>query len=68
VLSNQTMRRALLILVVLLPLASTTGGCKQGEGEVCQIDSDCESGLECNVSTHQCVREGGDGDGDGDGE
>ncbi len=61
------MRRALLILAVLLSLAPAAG-CKQGEGEVCQIDSDCEGGLECNVSTHRCVRPGGDGDGDGDGD
>ncbi len=24
-------------------------GCKQGEGETCQIDSDCEEGLTCDT-------------------
>jgi hypothetical protein len=34
--------------------------CKQGEGEVCQIDDDCESGLECNAGTMRCQRPGAD--------
>lgn len=29
-------------------------GCKQGEGEPCQYDSDCASGLTCVVSSHVC--------------
>ena len=23
------------------------GACKQGRGEICQVDSDCEAGLKC---------------------
>lgn len=33
----------LIVAVALLGFA----GCKQGEGERCQIDSDCEDGLTC---------------------
>lgn len=29
-------------------------GCKQGEGERCQIDNDCEQGLTCNAATQEC--------------
>jgi hypothetical protein len=34
-------------------------GCKQGEGEVCQINDDCEDGLDCNAGTGRCQRPGG---------
>ena len=34
--------------------------CKQGEGEVCQIDDDCETGLECNAGTMRCQSPGAD--------
>ena len=33
-------------------------GCKQGEGEVCQINEDCEEGLECNAGTRRCQKPG----------
>lgn len=39
-------------LVLILALAA----CKQGEGEPCQIDRDCESGLVCSTVTNTCVR------------
>jgi len=56
---------ALLLAGTVLPAAGALTGCKQGEGEVCQIDSDCESGLTCNATTMQCQRQNtGDGDGD----
>lgn len=29
-------------------------GCKQGEGERCQLDSDCADGLVCNQATTTC--------------
>lgn len=41
-------------------LAVTFASCKQGEGEVCQIDDDCESGLECNAGTMRCQNPGAD--------
>jgi predicted small secreted protein len=40
------MRRLLLGLVVVLGLASLTA-CRQGQGERCQVTSDCEDGLLC---------------------
>lgn len=52
-------------------------GCAQGEGEPCQVDNDCEDGLQCDprntVRAGRCVRPedvggGGEGDDDGDGE
>jgi hypothetical protein len=39
-------------------LAVSLWGCKQGEGEVCQIDDDCQSGLNCNAGTMRCQRPG----------
>ncbi len=33
-------------------------GCKQGEGEVCQINDDCQEGLECNAGTRRCQKPG----------
>ena len=30
--------------------------CKQGEGEVCQVNTDCEVGLTCNSTTGLCQR------------
>ena len=41
-------------------LALVLASCKQGEGEVCQIDDDCESGLECNAGTMRCQHPGAD--------
>jgi len=48
------MKRLFLGLLVVLALA----GCKQGEGEVCQTDDDCESGLNCNAATGRCQERG----------
>jgi hypothetical protein len=39
-------------------LALSLSSCKQGEGEVCQIDDDCETGLECNAGTMRCQSPG----------
>jgi hypothetical protein len=41
-------------------LAVSFASCKQGEGEVCQIDDDCETGLECNAGTMRCQSPGAD--------
>ena len=35
-------------------------GCKQGVGEICQIDDDCESGLTCSAVTGLCQESAGD--------
>lgn len=34
-------------------------GCKQGLGDRCQVQADCESGLQCNAATGTC--QGGQG-------
>jgi hypothetical protein len=31
--------------------------CKQGEGERCQVNDDCDSGLVCNQATGTCARQ-----------
>ncbi|HEY8146309.1 MAG TPA: hypothetical protein VIG06_26690 [Kofleriaceae bacterium] len=41
-------------------LVVSLASCKQGEGEVCQIDDDCETGLECNAGTMRCQSPGAD--------
>jgi len=39
--------------------------CKQGEGDRCQIDADCASGLLCNKAKNTCqATSGGDLDAD----
>ena len=42
-----------LSLLVLGGLAS----CEQGEGERCQVQSDCAAGLTCNVGEHVCRKD-----------
>jgi len=44
----------LFLAVIALP------ACKQGVGEVCQVDRDCEDGLECNEGTNKCQDPAGD--------
>ncbi len=44
------MKRWMLIAVVI-----GIAGCKEGVGQRCQIDSDCESGLVCSAGTSKCV-------------
>jgi hypothetical protein len=51
---------ALLVSFALFTSIAVIAGCKQGEGERCQIDEDCESGLVCNQATQQCARSGTD--------
>ena len=52
------MKRLLLIFAVLG--CATYVGCKQGDGDRCQVDSDCESGL-CNKSKGTCASVGASG-------
>jgi hypothetical protein len=41
----------------------TLAACKQGQGERCQVDDDCESGLVCNKAKNTCQSTtGGDQD------
>ena len=39
------------VIVAFLALGA---GCKQGEGDRCQIDDDCEGTLVCSTSEHVC--------------
>ena len=50
-----TVRRLALALVCFGALAGIAVACKQQEGERCQTDDDCESGLTCNQATSQCA-------------
>jgi hypothetical protein len=47
------------IAIALLSLL-TLGGCKQGEGGHCQVDSDCKEPLVCTQATMVCQRQGAD--------
>ncbi len=66
-LSILLMRRlaALLGLTTVLALAAvaTTGlsGCKQREGDYCQVTDDCSDGLRCVAATNTCQRDVVDG-------
>jgi hypothetical protein len=50
------------MLVTFALFAGVVVGCKQGEGERCQITDDCESGLTCNQATGLCVSNNMDND------
>jgi hypothetical protein len=53
------MTRRFTSALAILGLTLALSACKQGEGERCQIDDDCEDGLECNASTMECQSTGG---------
>lgn len=48
-----------------LAVAGLIVACDQGLGDVCQVNSDCESPLVCNDSTKQC-QPSGSGNADAD--
>jgi hypothetical protein len=55
-------RRALVVAVLSGVLASLTlAACKQGSGGHCQVQSDCDDGLICLVSTSKCSDQSGAG-------
>ena len=59
--------KRILFACVLAASASilTVAACKQGQGERCQVDEDCESGLVCNKAKNTCQSTtGGDLDAD----
>jgi len=41
------------VLVALVAALAATG-CKQGKGERCQVNADCQSGLVCSAATGTC--------------
>jgi hypothetical protein len=50
--------RSIRLVGALTLVLAGLAGCKQGEGERCQIDSDCEEGLICSTSNSTCVPKG----------
>ncbi|MDQ3368438.1 MAG: hypothetical protein M3680_23680 [Myxococcota bacterium] len=48
----------MLSLTVLAPLV-LVAGCKQKEGERCQVEADCEEGLVCAQATQTCATSAG---------
>lgn len=45
-------------IFALVGCIALAAACKQSEGETCQIDDDCEEGLECNAGTMRCQKPG----------
>ena len=57
-------RRLAYVLVPLAVLGLSAGliaGCKQKEGERCEINDDCEAGLVCNEGNGVCQPAGSSG-------
>lgn len=52
------LNRTIVALSLVFAGAVSLGACKQKEGEICQIDNDCESGLVCNAATGRCQTPG----------
>ncbi len=52
------MKRPIQVVIASLGLALLVlvgiGSCKQGEGERCQVQADCDEGLLCNVGEGVC--------------
>ena len=57
------MKRLLVMLAVLS--AAVYVGCKQKDGDRCQVNDDCESG-QCNMSKGTCTSGTGGGSSDAD--
>jgi hypothetical protein len=57
-----------ILIPSILALVASIGlfaACKQGQGERCQVDEDCSSGLVCNKAKNTCQSTtGGDLDAD----
>ena len=52
-------RFPLLLASSLVALALSAVGCKQGDGERCQVSSDCNEGLVCVRPSNATISEGG---------
>ena len=50
------LRGSTIVFVAGLATIGVTA-CKQGEGDICQINDDCEDGLICNAATGRCQRQ-----------
>lgn len=49
--------RLLLAAASFAALAAVAAACKQQEGDRCQTDQDCDTGLVCNQATATCATE-----------
>jgi hypothetical protein len=56
------MRARAVIFAAILGLTAALAACKQGAGDTCQVDDDCDPPLFCNASTETCQRLGTGGD------
>jgi hypothetical protein len=41
-------------LAAVISIAGLASGCKQDEGDRCEVDNDCKSGLQCDSRVGQC--------------
>jgi hypothetical protein len=58
-------RLAAISAALALAAAALVASCRQGEGDRCQVNADCEDNLICNQATQRCARTaGGDIDAD----
>ena len=48
-------RLAIAFTLLALAVGGLLASCKQGEGERCQVDDDCESPLVCAQATQTCA-------------
>ncbi len=49
------MKRVFGIVFVIAAVAAGFAACKQGKGDRCQINQDCQTGLVCSSATGTCV-------------
>lgn len=42
------------LAIAAIAIAGGIASCKQGEGQRCQVNSDCEDGLVCNTGEGVC--------------
>ena len=55
------MRRLLAASALVLGTGIWMIACRQGEGDRCQVNADCASGLVCNQATQSCAKTSGGG-------
>ena len=49
------------VTAFVLAIGIWVAACKQDEGDRCQVDADCASGLVCNQATQSCAKTSGGG-------
>ena len=43
-----------IVYALVIAIAIAAAGCKQGQGDRCQVDADCQDGLVCNQAKNTC--------------